>query len=328
MRSVQQTAPAGPGEQSAVELPRTQFIADTLSVLYTMRAWILCLLAVIAAQSALAPSIAWITKEVLASVTEINRDIIIRLLIDWAPLYLAITGAGIFLSSLDKVFDKLIDVRLLITLQRLYLDRRDAEAEGKDASQVLFGARIANKGFDIIYKKSWKIATMVVSVFAWQLTLGAEWLGLMVLSVLTPSLFVFKLGPHVQRLSGDILMQHEDIASNTRRHRRGVFEAAQDAWMASSIKFELIKWVTDEGASVLLWTSLVALVFASYLLGLGLVPDQIDIPTAAAFLVNLKLVAKPMMEISRTYSKWREAYPAMAAVFSGGEILGKRRKFR
>ena len=328
MLSAHEIGPAAAAGDTAAAMPRARFIADTLAVLYTMRVWIACLLAVIAAQSALAPSVAWITKEVLASVTEINRDIIIRLLIEWAPLYLAITGAGILLSSMDKVFDKLIDVRLLITLQRLYLDRRHTEADGKDASQVLFGARIANKGFDIIYKKSWKIVTMVISVFVWQLTLGAEWLGLMALSVLAPSLFVFKLGPHVQRLSSDILAQHEDIASNTRRHRRGPFEAAQDAWMVSSIKFELIKWVTDEGASVLLWTSLVALVFASYLLGLGLVPEEIDIPTAAAFLVNLRLIAKPMMEISRTYSKWREAYPAMVAVFTGGDMAGKVRKAR
>jgi hypothetical protein len=304
-------------------IPRARFIADVVAVLFTMRLWILGPLAVIAAQSALAPSIAWITKEVLASVGEINREVVVRLLLDWGPLYLAITGIGILLSSAGKVIDKLIDVRLLIMLQRLYLDRRHAEAEGKDASQVLFGARIANKGFDIIYKKSWKILTMVVSVFAWQLTLGAEWIGLMVLAVLAPSIFVFKLGPYVQKLSSDILAQHEDIASNTRRHRRGSFEAAQNAWMASSIRFEVLKWITDEGANVLLWGSLVALVFASYLLGLGLVPTEIDIPTAAAFLVNLKLIAKPMMEISRNYSKWREAYPAMTAVFTGGDIAGK-----
>jgi hypothetical protein len=317
-----------PGQTAiaAVAVPRAAFVADTLSVLYVMRLWIFGLLAVIAAQSALAPSVAWITKEVLASITTIDRDVIFRLLIEWAPLYLAITGAGMILSSMDKVLDKLIDVRLLITLQRLYLDRRDAEADGKDASQVLFGARIANKGFDIIYKKSWKIVTMVVSVFVWQLSIGAEWLGLMALSVLAPSVFVFKLGPYVQKLSGDILAQHEDIASNTRRHRRGMFEAAQNAWMTSSLKFELLKWVTDEGASVLLWSSLIALVFASYLLGLGLVPAEIDIPTAAAFLVNLRLIAKPMMEISRTYSKWREAYPAMVAVFTGGDIPRKPAK--
>lgn len=308
----------------AAAMPRARFVADVLAVLHTMRHWIAGLLAVIAAQSALAPSVAWITKEVLASVGEISRDTIVRLLIEWGPLYLAITGGGMLLSSTGKVIDKLIDVRLLITLQRLYLDRRPAEADGKDASQVLFGARVANKGFDIIYKKSWKIATLVVSVFAWQLTLGAEWIGLMALSVLAPGIFVFRLGPHVQRLSSDILAQHEDIASNTRRHRRGRFEAAQDAWMVSSIRFEVLKWITDEGAGLLLWGSLILLVFASYLLGLGLVPDRIDIPTAAAFLVNLKLIAGPLMEISRTYSKWREAYPAMTAVFTGGDIPGRR----
>jgi len=298
--------------------PSGQFLSDTLGVLYSVRRWIVALMILIAGQSALAPSVAWITKEVLASVDGIDQDTVIRLLLQWAPIYLLIVGGETILKFVGKVFEKLIDVRLLIVLQRLYLDRRADETEGKDASQVLFGSRVANKGFDIIYKKTWRILTTIVSVLLWQLALGAEWILLMVLSVIPAGIFVWKLGPALQRLSLEILHQHELIASNTGQARRTFFEDAQDSWMRSSIRFEIIKWFIDEGAQVLLWASLVALVLLSYVLDLGIVPTHIDLPAAGAFLVNLRLIANPLMEISKTYSKWREAYPAMVAVFTGG----------
>ncbi|MDZ7823168.1 MAG: hypothetical protein U5K75_03405 [Ahrensia sp.] len=295
------------------------FAADTLIVLFQLKWWILALMALITISSAIAPSIAWITKEVLADVSVISKEALIAILIAWGPLYFLIKGSNFVLGAIEKVIDKLIDVRLLIILQRLYLDRRTDEVHGRDTSQVLFGARVANKGFDVIYKRAWKIITTLVSVFVWQLALGPEWIALMVLSVIIPSIFVWMLGPRVQELSKTILDRHEDIASSTERRKRGLFEEAQRGWMNSSIRFEFFKWFLNEGASALLWTNLGLLVFASYFFGFGLVPETVELPVAAAFLVNLRLVAKPLMSISKEYSKWREAYPAMLTVFRGGK---------
>ena len=304
---------------------RRMFLRDILSVMFNIRYWIVALLLAITAKAAIEPSLAWIAKGVVESVDVINKETIIAMILAWGPIYILIQLGATFFGAAERIIDKLIDVQLLITLQRVYLDRRKDETAGRDSAQVLFGARIANKGFDIIYKKLWHIVSTVVSVLLWQLSLGSEWMLIMILSVIAPLVFVWKLGPYLQYYSREILDQHEEIASTTARDRRGHFESAQVAWMYSSLRFHSVKWLVDEGFPLLLWGSLGMLVVASIYLGLGLVPQEIEIAAATAAVVNLQLLAKPLKDIGKVYADWREGYPAMLAVFLGGDVPANTR---
>lgn len=276
------------------------FLRDMVKVMFNIRYWIAALLLAITLKAAIEPAVAWIAKGVVESVDVINKETIIAVILAWGPIYVLIQLGTTLFGAAERIIDKLIDVQLLITLQRVYLDRRKEETAGRDTAQVLFGARIANKGFDIIYKKIWKIISTVVSVLIWQLSLGSEWMLIMILSVIAPLVFVWKLGPYLQYYSREILDQHEEIASTTARDRRGHFETAQIAWMYSSLRFHTVKWLVDEGFPLLLWGSLGVLVVASVYLGLGLVPQEIEIAAATAAVVNLQLLAKPLKDIGNT----------------------------
>lgn len=303
------------------------FLRDILKIMFNIRFWILALLLAITAKAAISPSVAWIAKNVLETVDIINKETIIVVILAWGPIYLLVLVTQTTFGAAERIIDKLIDVQLLIRLQRVYLDRRKTEATGRDSAQVLFGARIANKGFDIIYKKVWDIISTIVFVLLWQLTLGSEWIMIMVLSVILPLIFVWKLGPYLQHYSREILDQHETIASNTAQIARGPFEAAQIAWMYSSLRFHIIKWLIDEGFPLLLWGSLGLLTAVSILLELELIPQEIEIAAAAAALINLKLLAGPLKDIGKVYANWREAYPAMLSIFLGGDPPQKETKF-
>lgn len=304
---------------------RRMFLRDMLSVMFNIRYWIAALLLAITAKAAIEPSVAWIAKGVVESIEIINKEAILVVILAWGPIYVLIQVVETIIGAAERIIDKLIDVQLLITLQRVYLDRRKEETAGRDSAQVLFGARIANKGFDIIYKKLWSIISSIVSVLIWQLSLGSEWMLIMVLSVVAPLVFVWKLGPYLQYYSREILDQHEEIASTTARERRGNFETAQIAWMYSSLRFHTIKWLVDEGFPLLLWGSLGLLVVVSIYLELGLVPQEIEIAAATAAIINLKLLAKPLKDIGKVYAEWREGYPAMLAVFLGGDVPANSR---
>ena len=304
------------------------FLRDMVKVMFNIRYWIAALLLAITLKAAIEPAVAWIAKGVVESVDVINKETIIAVILAWGPIYVLIQVGTTLFGAAERIIDKLIDVQLLITLQRVYLDRRKEETAGRDTAQVLFGARIANKGFDIIYKKIWNIVSTVVSVLIWQLSLGSEWMLIMILSVIAPLVFVWKLGPYLQYYSREILDQHEEIASTTARDRRGNFETAQIAWMYSSLRFHSVKWLVDEGFPLLLWGSLGVLVVASIYLGLGLVPQEIEIAAATAAVVNLQLLAKPLKDIGKVYADWREGYPAMLAVFLGGDVPANARAQR
>ncbi len=71
----------------------------------------------------------------------------------------------------------------------------------------------------------------------------------------------------------------------------------------------------DRGMEAVLWVVLLACAGTIYLLDVGLLPDPTDVGAAAAFVVNLRLIAKPLSEIGKVYTKWREAWPAILPVY-------------
>ncbi|NMF85149.1 ABC transporter ATP-binding protein [Nodosilinea sp. P-1105] len=214
----------------------------------------------------------------------------------------------------DKVLNKIYDLRLIIALQRTYLERRHQERGAQDIARLLYDCDQAKGGMDILYKDAWKIVAGVVSVLVWQLSLAPEWLPALVLAVLPPVLIVLAFGHWIQRLSLDMLRLQGQIAASTDEVNRLRLFAHQETFFQRTIRLEFFKKGSEVLIDLLAWVGLLAVIFLASLWDIGLLPEEVRAGDLALFAVNLNLLSKPMGDIGKVYNKGREAYPALLRV--------------
>lgn len=285
-----------------------------------MNRWVVgILLGALAGKAALEPASAWITKRVLDIAGE--PDFAVPDLVSELGLLFVGIMAGITLFGfVEKLANKAVETRLIITFQRLYLDRRPDEQGARDVSQVLYGCEEAKKAAEVLYKESWKITVSVISVLVWQVSLGPEWIPLMLISIIPALALAWSFGPGIQWLSRSILDLQSLLAHTTPHSGREQFDQHQEHWFRHSLMLELRKWMVEEGLDVVMWTTLGALILVSWKFDLWLLPDKIALGGTAAFAVNARLLAEPLGDIGKVYSKWRESYPAASRVFNPDDL--------
>jgi len=288
---------------------------DCLRVVLMNRLIVGIMLAALAGKAALEPASAWITKRVFEISGQPGFEIPM-LVSELGLLFIAIMGGLTLLGFVEKLSSKAVDIRLIITFQRLYLDGSRGENGARDVSQILFGCEQAKKAAEVLYKDAWKIVTTVVSVLVWQVSLGPEWIPLMLLSVLPSLAIAWTFGPGIQRLSLTILDLQGMLAGTLGREQRPQFSGHQEHWFKAAMLLEIRKWIADDALDVLMWIFLGMLIAVSWVFDLWLLPDEIALGGAAAFLINARLLAKPLGDIGKVYTKWREAYPAANRVFA------------
>ena len=288
---------------------------DFAAVIFANRWSVGILIVTLAGQAALEPSSAWITKTVLDAIQNTGVSIE-QVLLQYGALFIAIMSGLTLFKFSEKVANKAVEIRLIITLQRIYLQRRREEHAANDVSQILYGCEVAKKGIEVLYKDAWKILFKSVSVLAWQVSLGAQWIPLMFLSIVPSLLLVWFFGPPIQRMSHGILDLQAELAANTGRAANGTFAQHQEHWFRKAIELEVLKWFADDALDILMWLFLGLMIVIAYVFDLGILPNDIQLGGAAAFLINVKLLAKPLGDIGKVYTKWREAYPAAARVFA------------
>jgi ABC-type multidrug transport system fused ATPase/permease subunit len=307
------TDTAPPPREAGAHLRRAR---DYLAVIVSNPWPVAALMALLAAQAALEPAAAWIAKTVIDFAAAPGFSIE-GFVADYALIFFAIFAAQSVVKFGEKIANKAVETRLIITLQRTYLARRAQEDAATDASLVLWGCEQAKKGVEVIYKDAWKIVATTTSVLVWQVSLGAEWLPLMLLAVLPSLALVWAFGGAIQRYSQSILDLQRALAASTRRDQSLHFEQHQETWFRQTLLMEGVKWVVDDALDLVMWAMLIALVLLAWRLDLGLLPATIELGGAAAFLVNVRLIAKPLGDIGKVYGKWREAFPAATRVFQG-----------
>ena len=284
-----------------------------------MNRWVMAaLMSATAGKAALEPASAWITKRVLEIAGEPGFAVP-ALVSELGLLFVAIMAGITLFGFVEKLAEEATKVRIIITFQRLYLDRRSDEHDARDVSQVLYGCDQAKKAAEVLYKDSWAIAVSVISVLVWQVSLGPEWIPLMLLSIVPSLALAWGFGPGIQRLSGAILDLQSLLAHTTPRAGRAAFDHHQERWFHHALRLELRKWIVQDGVDVVMWVTLGSLILISWRFDLWLLPDEIALGGAAAFAINAKLLAKPLGDIGKVYSKWREAYVAAARVFAPGD---------
>ena len=301
----------------AFATPRRPLLHEMLGTLWGLRGFVLALMAALAAKAAVVPAYAALTHDAVAAMRDPGATLT-GLVAELLPMALAIVGAVAVVEFLEKLASKATEARLLLALQRTYLARRQAEDAPRDVGHVLFGCEVARKGFEAIYKDGWRIPAEIVGVLAWQMTLGAEWVPLMLAAVLPALACVWLLGRRLEAISAQILAWQAGIAASTGRAREAAFAATQEKIFRGTLRFEVVKWVTERGLDGLLWGFVALSAVLAWWIAPQLLPGGGEIAGAAAFLVNLRLLMKPLSDIGKVYVKWREAAPAIAAVYGRG----------
>lgn len=260
--------------------------------------------------AALSPAFAWLSKQVVHRIEKGETDPW-SLLPEFLPLFLAIS-AGLFVAEFsEKMLSKVMEFRLIIALQRSYLERRLAANVPQDVAHVLYGSDVAKKGFQVLYQDSWKIVTVTSSVLIWQLSIGPEWIPLLVASVVPTVVFVWFFGARIQKGSREILDLQSQITEATGNEQRERLHDRQERLFRVNLRFHVLKWLAEDASDVVMWLAFAASVGLAYWFSLDSSVRGITLAELSALVVNLRLLVKPLGDIGRVYTRWREAYPAL-----------------
>jgi ABC-type multidrug transport system fused ATPase/permease subunit len=270
--------------------------------------------------AALEPSLAWIGKSFVEKL-QVDGDAIGSSLMEYALVFGGlIVGLGVTKFG-NQILNKIYESRLIIVLQRAYLELRGKERGAEDVSRILYDCEQAKKGLDILYKDSWKIVSQTISVVVWQLTLAPSWLPALFLTVIPPLFLVFTFGRLIQVASKEILGLQGKIANSTDRKKSLELFTHQEAFFRHSLRLEFFKSGAEVLMELLTWIGLLLLVMLALVFDLGILPRNIQAGDLALFAVNLNLLAKPLGEIVKVYNKGRESYPAVVRVLQPNDSL-------
>lgn len=293
---------------------RWLLLAEMARTLLGIKWFVVILMLVLTAKAALTPSFSWLAKIGVDTVQAADATITGVIAIVGLPFLLIMCGK--YLTEFgERIASKMTEQRLIIALQRIYLGRRSAERPTHDVTQILFGSEVAKKGFEVLYKDVWRLSSAILAILLWQLSISPAWVPLLLLSIMPALLFTWLVGPRIQQSSRLVLALQKVLAARTSGVRKGDFERSQERLFRSMVWLEIFKWLAERGMDAVLWVSFGLWVGASMLLDLSLLPDNRDVATASSVAVNLALLAVPLSDIGKVYTKWREAMPALDKIY-------------
>jgi hypothetical protein len=293
--------------------PVPSLVLDMLRILLTYPHWLAAAVVSTIIVAALEPSLSWMGKKVVDDLkqggTDINASLVNYILVFGGLLF----GLGLIKFG-DKLIDKIYEARLIICLQRTYLQRRNQERDAEDISHILYHCNRAKPGLDIIHKDSWKIISQTISVVIWQLTLAPKWLPALLIAVIPPILIGLIFGQFIQKASLKMLTAQENIAASTTEAKKLELIEHQELFFRHTIQLEVFKSGTEILIDLITWFGLLVLVLLSSVFHIGVVPKEVQAGDLVLFWGNLNLLSKPLGDIVKVYNKAREAYPALIRV--------------
>lgn len=263
---------------------------------------------------ALEPAQSWVAKTVLDKVTAGDTTMLRSDLIGLLPLAATVFIVLATVRMVSHLLDKVLDAHLKIDMQRFYFDRRLKQVPAEDVSRMIYDCEQARKIVDILQKDMWVVLIGLPAVILWQLKLSADWVTPLVLAALPAMLLTLVLGPAVRRWSGRRLESVAAISGAVCENDRDQLCDGQAAFFHSSVRFEVCKKATEVLTDLMLWLGLAFLLLFAWFI--PVFPEKITGGDLAAFLVNLKLLSKPLQELGKLYMKAHECYPAIQRVFA------------
>lgn len=260
---------------------------------------------------AIEPVKAWFIKEVLDEVSKGERLFQISELLSYAPLAIAaFFGLGL-LKLIEKITNRMLDDRLFIELQRVWFLRRGNGCVGEQVARSMNDCENARKILDLFQKELWTVLIGLPAVVFWQLSLAPELLPALLLASFLPFAVALLFGRLIQHYSLNVLKTVSNVGSAIAQGEERRLHVWQERFYRSRIKFELWKQASEVTADFAYWLSLVLILALTVTDVLPLLPDTVTAAQIGVFLVNLKLINKPLSEITKVYNKVREGWPAV-----------------
>lgn len=260
---------------------------------------------------ALTPVQAWFTKEILNEIAKGDKLFHISDLLSYAPLAIAIFfGLGL-LKLAEKISNRMIDDRLFIELQRAWFVRRGNGCVGEQVARSMNDCENARKILDLFQKELWTVLIGLPAVIFWQLSLAPELLPALLFASLLPFITALLFGRLIQRYSLNVLQTVANVGSAIAQGEEQRLHNHQEKFYHYRIKFEFWKQSSEITADLAYWLSLVLILVLSVTGVLPLIPEQVTAAQIGIFLVNLKLINKPLSDITKVYNKIREGWPAV-----------------
>lgn len=263
---------------------------------------------------AIEPVQAWIAREFLNDITQGTETYPLTDLLAYAPLAIGVfLGLGL-LTLWEKMSNRMLDDRLLITLQRTWFERRHLADPGEQVARAINDCEQARKPLDLFQKELWLTLVGLPSVLIWQVSLDASLLPALLVAATPPFLAALVFGGFIGRASHRSLIALAEVGRAVGAGRRDSMHAGQEIYYGHRIRFEWWKQCSEITADFAGWLGLVLVLLLSVSGAWQLLPDQITAGQIGLFLVNLRLIGKPLGEMAKVYNKMREGWPAVRRV--------------
>lgn len=259
------------------------------------------------------PVQAFMAKNILDRLTAKNAVFLRHNIAGFIPLIARIFIILTAIRLINHLADKIVDARLKIAFQQFYFDRQLRQNAGEDVSRTINDCEQARKIVDVIQKDIWVVIIGLPSVLIWQMRLAAEWVLPLVFSAVPALCFTFLFGPSIRRWSRRRLESLASISRAVCDTNRYNLCTGQKDFYRSSVLFELYKKSAEIFGELMLWFGLAVLLFFARFI--PILPETISAGDFASFIINLKLISKPLHEMGKIYVKIHESYPAVLRVF-------------
>ena len=288
-------------------------LKDILSILKGSERYVWILAISICLESALLPFSAYISKPIIKDFKSGNIDVG-DLILNYGSIFLIFSIILLVLNFITKVTKEVLDVRVIIKLQKEYLKRETKADASKDASNILYGAHNAKDALQVIYKEIWYIGSQIFFVLVWQYTLDVRFIPFLILSIIPSIFFVIYLGDKLKKGSFAIYEKQESLIMNSKRELANEFSKEQDYLYYLTVRFEILRWVFKEITTAIMWLCFITLFLTIYYFELYDFSNSDNMANIVAFFINFQILLKPLSKIGKTYSGWCKSSPVLYSV--------------
>lgn len=271
---------------------------------------------------AISPIQAWLTSEVLNGIAKGNQSFQLGDLLQYAPLAVGIFAGLGLLQLLEKVSNRMFDDRLLIDVQRQWFEQRGQGCAGQHVARATNDCKNVVKLFDLAQKEFWVVMVGIPAVLIWQLQLSPELLPALLFTAAIPFCASMGFGAVIQRLSYRGVVLVASVSSAVAQGDKARLHAEQEALYSNRVRFEVIKQFSEVISEFAFWLALALLLVLSWSGFWKLLPETLTAAEIGAFLVNVKLITKPLNALTKMHNKIRESWPSVRRVLRPDEPEG------
>ena len=218
------------------------------------------------------------------------------------------------LKLAEKVANRMFDDRMFIELQRVWFERCGKGCIGERVARSINDCENARKIFDLFQKELWSAVVGLPAVFIWQMSLSPQWLPALFIAAVPPFLFALIFGGLIQRTSLRILQYVSAVGSAIASSDRIGMYKHQESFYKHRVRCEFWKQCSEAIAQFSRWLGAALVVMVSVTGIWKVAPETVTAGEIGLFLVNLGLLTKPLLEITKVYNKVREGWPAVRRV--------------